>query len=128
MLLFTPRFLFLSFSKTCPTRSSHWTSSVAASRRNPGLRSITLFRPLVGLWLLGSWTAVQAGGALQDQAVHSGGPTPSAQFFSLPMQFEPNVGQTDSRVSFVSRGQGYRLFLTPTQAVFSFHSVTQQKA
>jgi uncharacterized repeat protein (TIGR01451 family) len=44
------------------------------------------------------------------------------------MQFEPNVGQTDNRVSFVSRGQGYRLFLTPTQAVFSFHSVKQQKA
>ena len=35
----------------------------------------------------------------------------------LPLSFEANQGQTDSRVKFLSRGNGYSLFLTPTEAV-----------
>src|SRR5262249_22633803 len=35
----------------------------------------------------------------------------------LPLVFEANAGQTDSQVQFLSRGSGYTLFLTPTQAV-----------
>jgi hypothetical protein len=37
----------------------------------------------------------------------------------LPMSFELNKGQVDPRVKFISRGPGYTLFLTPTEAVFS---------
>ena len=36
----------------------------------------------------------------------------------LPLAFEVNQGQTDSQVKFLSRGRGYTLFLTPTEAVF----------
>ena len=36
----------------------------------------------------------------------------------LPVSFEPNQGQTDKEVRFLSRGAGYTLFLTPTEAVF----------
>src|ERR1700687_5752393 len=39
-------------------------------------------------------------------------------YTSLPMRFEENVGQTDHRVEFLSRGPGYTLFLTPGEAVF----------
>src|SRR5436853_1109070 len=35
----------------------------------------------------------------------------------LPLQFEANRGQTDSSVQFLSRGRGYTLFLTSTEAV-----------
>lgn len=35
----------------------------------------------------------------------------------FPLSFEPNRGQTDSRVSFLARGLGYALFLTPREAV-----------
>ncbi|MCY3022844.1 MAG: Ig-like domain-containing protein [Planctomycetota bacterium] len=35
----------------------------------------------------------------------------------LPLSFEPNVGQFDERVRFVSRGKGYVLFLTPAETV-----------
>ena len=35
----------------------------------------------------------------------------------LPLSFEANVGQTDPEVQFISRGSGYTLFLTPTEAV-----------
>lgn len=37
----------------------------------------------------------------------------------LPLFFEANRGQTDPQVRFVSRGPGYTLFITPTEAIFS---------
>ena len=40
----------------------------------------------------------------------------------LPLSFEANQGQTDSQVKFLSRGSGYTLFLTPTEAVLSLPS------
>jgi hypothetical protein len=39
----------------------------------------------------------------------------------LPLSFEPNRGQTDARVQFVSRGSGYTIFLEPNAATFAFH-------
>lgn len=38
---------------------------------------------------------------------------------AIPAAFEANRGQLDPRVSFVSRGQGYALFLTPSEAVLT---------
>jgi hypothetical protein len=38
-------------------------------------------------------------------------------FGKLPLRFEPNRGQTRRDVKYVSRGSGYTLFLTPTEAV-----------
>jgi hypothetical protein len=37
----------------------------------------------------------------------------------LPLSFEINRGQADSRVKFLSRGSGYSLFLTRNEAVLS---------
>ena len=37
----------------------------------------------------------------------------------LPLSFEANRGQTDGRVKFLSRGNGYTLFLTPAEAVLT---------
>ena len=37
----------------------------------------------------------------------------------LPLSFEVNKGQTDSRVKFLSRGSGYSLFLTGNEAVLA---------
>jgi hypothetical protein len=37
----------------------------------------------------------------------------------LSLSFEENRGQTDPNVKFLSRGKGYNLFLTPTEAVLS---------
>lgn len=36
----------------------------------------------------------------------------------LPLRFEANLGQTDRSAEFLSRGNGYSLFLTPTESVF----------
>src|SRR5438445_6411216 len=52
------------------------------------------------------------------------GADPAAQarvgqaYGKLPLSFEANRGQTDDRVKFLSRGRGYTLFLTSTDAVF----------
>ncbi|HEV3339990.1 MAG TPA: SBBP repeat-containing protein, partial [Pirellulales bacterium] len=40
-----------------------------------------------------------------------------AGYGQIPMGFEPNVGQTDAQVQFLSRGNGYSLFLTSAEAV-----------
>ena len=37
----------------------------------------------------------------------------------LPINFEPNAGQSDEKVKFLARGQGYSLFLTETEAVLA---------
>src|SRR5262244_154179 len=44
----------------------------------------------------------------------------------LPLTFEANRGQTDSRVKYVSRGKGYTLFLTNSQAVLSMGTSDQE--
>jgi Beta-propeller repeat len=42
------------------------------------------------------------------------------------LSFEVNQGQTDARVKFLSRGPGYTLFLTPTEAVLSLRQKQDQ--
>jgi hypothetical protein len=41
------------------------------------------------------------------------------EYGKLPLSFEANRGQTDSRVKFLSRGPGYSLFLTRNEAVIA---------
>ncbi|HEY0376092.1 MAG TPA: SBBP repeat-containing protein [Pyrinomonadaceae bacterium] len=43
----------------------------------------------------------------------------SEAYMKLPLSFEENRGQVNSEVRYVSRGAGYTLFLTPTEAVLS---------
>ncbi|MDP9038675.1 MAG: Ig-like domain repeat protein [Acidobacteriota bacterium] len=38
-------------------------------------------------------------------------------FGEIPLSFEPNRGQTDARIQFLSHGQGYALYLAPGEAV-----------
>ncbi|MCG3116314.1 MAG: SBBP repeat-containing protein [Candidatus Manganitrophus sp. SA1] len=42
-----------------------------------------------------------------------------AAYGELPLSFESNEGQTDEDVAFLSRGNGYTLFLTPNEVVLS---------
>src|SRR5258706_11247567 len=64
-----------------------------------------------------------AAGALLLAPLLSQGPRRTANppdFPSTPpLAFEVNRGQTDDAVRFLSRGRGYNLFLTPTEAVLS---------
>ena len=44
-------------------------------------------------------------------------PAQAQPYGRLPLHFEENQGQTDSRVRFVARGAGYALFITGTETV-----------
>ena len=46
----------------------------------------------------------------------------------MPLSFEANQGQTDSQVKFLSRGDGYSLFLTSHEAVFTLRPSAGAKA
>jgi uncharacterized repeat protein (TIGR01451 family) len=46
----------------------------------------------------------------------------------IPLSFEPNQGQADERVAFVSRGPGYNLFLTSTEAVFALRQTGRRQS
>ena len=46
----------------------------------------------------------------------------NATYAALPLAFEANQGQVDPQVKYLARGNGYKLFLTNNDAVFSFHS------
>jgi len=47
-----------------------------------------------------------------------------ANFAALPLAFEENKGQTDAQVEYMARGNGYTLFLTANDAVFSLRSAS----
>jgi hypothetical protein len=49
-------------------------------------------------------------------------------FGKRPLSFEANRGQTDPTVRFLSRGQGYSLFLTSSEAVLTLRKVKQALA
>jgi hypothetical protein len=51
----------------------------------------------------------------------------AANFGNLPLSFEPNRGQTDGQVKFLSRNSHYNLFLTPDEAVFTLPTRSTDK-
>ena len=55
----------------------------------------------------------------QDKASH--GAEIAEAYGKLPLSFVENVGQADASVKFSARGQGYGLFLTPTEAVLALN-------
>jgi hypothetical protein len=48
-----------------------------------------------------------------------------ATYGKLPLSFEANQGQTDSRVKFLAHGRGYSLFLTGNEAVLTLEGASQ---
>ncbi|MCU1300270.1 MAG: uncharacterized protein JWQ87_554 [Candidatus Sulfotelmatobacter sp.] len=46
-----------------------------------------------------------------------------ATYAALPLAFEQNQGQSDARVKYLARGNGYTLFLTANDAVLSLNSL-----
>ncbi len=74
--------------------------------------------------ILTTWTVLSASdttlkppplkpGELQAQAAVQ------KKYGKLPLRFEPNVGQFDSRVRYVARGTGSTVYLTGTEALFA---------
>jgi len=75
-------------------------------------------RSLKGAGVGGAQT-LPVGGAPRGAASSAEKARLAKAYGNLPMTFEPNRGQTDARVKFLSRGLGYQLFLTQSQSVLS---------
>ncbi|TAM81965.1 MAG: choice-of-anchor D domain-containing protein [Acidobacteria bacterium] len=75
---------------------------------------------LFGLAFIGLGLALNTA---QASSLHES-PNPkvwSSRYARLPLSFESNHGQTDSRVKFLARGQNYTLFLTGHEAVLALN-------
>jgi HYDIN/CFA65/VesB-like, Ig-like domain/Beta-propeller repeat/Cep192 domain 4/Abnormal spindle-like microcephaly-assoc'd, ASPM-SPD-2-Hydin len=84
---------------------THATRSWAEGRTPPAVRFPAKARPL-GHAQIASTTAQRAHTAFMS-------------YGKLPLSFEPNRGQTASRVEFLARGRAYTLFLTRNEAVLA---------
>src|SRR5947209_2386705 len=76
------------------------------------------------LILAGGLTLLTAAVLLREMrppAARRDGRQVARQYARLPLSFEANAGQTGAPVQFLSRGRGYTLFLTSTEAVLSLH-------
>jgi Domain of unknown function DUF11/Beta-propeller repeat len=81
---------------------------------------------LVLLLLIGG-LALWSGSPGISQSVVSAASSPNRSEVALDLgrlslRFEPNQGQTDSKVDFLAHGAGYGLFLTPDEAVLTLGS------
>lgn len=85
----------------------------AKSWRN-GLAIIVLTLVIVTLGKSGVWRTPAAAPVLLP-----GKTLANTAYAKLPLIFEANQGQTDSQARFISRGPGYTLFITPSEAIFS---------
>src|SRR5437763_4383940 len=68
---------------------------------------------------------------LEDRRLLSGAGSATAAlsaYGQLPLSFEDNQGQTSADVRFLSRGNGYALFLTDNEAVLSLQSAGSRPA
>ena len=94
--------------------------------RNPLIRSTGPGMALLALGLLAIGLVKFDPGPLLVHKPSSTAKTPAVSkpqlveaYGKLPLSFEANQGQTDNRVDFLTRGSGYSLFLTPTEAVLA---------
>ena len=68
-----------------------------------------------------------AGSSQQGMASISQEQSGLATYVTMPLSFEPNEGQTDSRVKFLSRGGANTLFLTNEEAVLQLRGSGKEK-
>ena len=57
--------------------------------------------------------------SVTKRAPQAAQPRLATAYGKLPLSFEINRGQTDPQVKFLSRGSGYSLFLTGSEAVLA---------
>ncbi len=86
--------------------------------------STRIVSALLLLCSFGARTAVAAPKVAPNPADHPAADTARGQsaYGNLPLSFEPNRGQTDASVSYVTRGSGYAVYLSPSAVTLAMHS------
>ena len=84
------------------------------------MRRILAFTSVVAVGAALALAAVRAA-PVRSIPTHRGAQPPASPakdaYVGLPLRFEPNVGQADEQVTFLSRGHGYTMLMTRTGAV-----------
>ena len=80
-------------------------------------RTAVVLRPSSGI------AGAMAGDSAADSAAKN---RITKAYGRLPLRFEANRGQVDSRVDFIARGSGYSLFLSPSEAVLSLSAAAKK--
>jgi uncharacterized protein (TIGR03437 family) len=101
-------------SREQPRKGKLASTRTWSAHAGSALRVVRITLTSIGLW------TVTASNIFADPI----GKTPDAKaamaaLLGVPLSFEANQGQTDSQVKFLSRGDGYSLFLTSHEAVFT---------
>jgi hypothetical protein len=101
--------------------------SALSSESQNAIKRIVVYSACVSVLVLAALSFVFRGGlqAPKDTSVKRGifgvvaqnQPRLVASYGKLPLSFEANQGQADAGVKFLSRGRGYGLFLTSSEAV-----------
>jgi hypothetical protein len=74
---------------------------------------------VVGATGSGSGSVAADGGTAAADREKAASARAAESYAQLPLSFEANVGQTDAEVGYMARAQGYRLFVTPSEAVLA---------
>jgi hypothetical protein len=94
-----------------------------SAQAGPTARTARIILMSMLLWTLTS------GSTFADSLKNPANAKPTkAALLAVPLSFEANQGQTGSQVEFLSRGDGYALFLTSNEAVFTLRTPAGVKA
>ena len=88
------------------------------------LAGAALFRP--HMMNAGQGLATTANSVVSKAAIPAQKMRLAENYGKLPLSFEANQGQTDSRAKFLSHGRGYSLFLTGDEAVLTLGRESQK--
>ncbi len=91
-------------------------------RTGPGVLTISAICVGIALWRLyaPAWTELLSHQKVHEPTALTAGQAPS--YSGLPIAFEPNTGQAEARVKFVSHSGRATLALAPSGAVLTFNS------
>ena len=105
------------FSKDGPALNPDGSCALGAATRPPRVRRIGLGPALLSAAVLtfGVFALASGGVSGMHAAFHSAAPAKAGANHALgsqPLAFEPNHGQSDARVRFLTHGHGYSVFFT----------------
>src|SRR4030095_4499815 len=94
--------------------------------------AIQTFRPFLAALILTALISIplapRSKANTRSDVSESTRPAPEKMSTHLPLAFEPNLGQTDGEVKFISRNDNHVLFLTPQEAVLEVAAAHSRKS
>lgn len=88
------------------------------------MKTTKVIYPILGTALITTGLAILTGLAYDPSGRPAAASRVTRDYGKLPLSFEANHGQVDPRVDYLASGHGYKLFLTPHEAVLLMREST----